>query len=243
MAGIIRRAKINTVSFDYFSDGSIKPASCQRIAQSIGEAWGVGDGFYVRDLMKTGRVLMMADTVCEFGTSKKGFESCVNGEYWASDPEGRFIKYNGYFTDSEGEFVFGIINYFMVVDLKEKRALYPKDLGTPLREGVDRCPIKDPSFKIDADMPLEFFEKRIVRRGETDALGHVNNSYYAEYALDTFSDEDIRRGFGRMVIRYSAQLRRGDEITIMKGSDEKRIYIKGMNSLGKTGFEAYFERR
>ena len=243
MAGTIRRAKINTVSYDYLKSGDLNPVSCLRIAQTIGEAWGVEDGFYVRDLMKRGRVLMMADSVCEFGKRGCEFEGYVNGEYWANDPDGRFIKYNGYFTDSKGDYLFGIVNYFMVVDLKERRALYPKDLGAPLREGVDRTPVSDASFKIDTDIPLEFCEKRTVRRGETDALGHVNNSYYAAYAMDNFSDEDMERGFRRMVIRYSAQFRAGDGITLMKGADGRRILVRGINSAGKTGFEVNFERR
>lgn len=243
MAFEIYKSKISTLSYDYMKDGSMNPASCLRMTQAIGEAWGVDKGFYVRDLMKNGRVLMLADSVCEFGESGQVYEGYVNGEYWANRPMGRLIMCSYRFTDSKGSYLFGMVNYYIVVDLKERKALYPEDLGPQLREGSDMCPIKDTSFEIKMDLPLKEYERRIVRRNETDMLGHVNNTCYAPFATDTFSGKDFDRGFKRMVIRYLSELRKGDEMRIMKGENDKKIIVTGVNAEGKNSFEALFERR
>ncbi|MBR2743021.1 MAG: hypothetical protein IKD89_05460 [Clostridia bacterium] len=245
MAGKIYTSKISTLSYDYMKDGSFNPTSCLRVAQAIAEEWSISSGFYVRDLMKSGRVVMMVDSVCEFGERGLAYEGYVNGEYWPAPPQGRLIVCNYRFTDSKGGLIFSMVNYYMAVDLKERRALYPEDLSTPLtREFSDEpCPVKNPSFEIVHDLKLTEYEKRVVRRNETDVLGHVNNTCYAPFATDTFTGDDFDRGFSRMVIRFLSELRKGEEMSIMKGEDDKRIVVTGIKPSGKTSFETLFERR
>ncbi len=241
----IFKSKISTLSYDYMKDGSFNPMSCLRVAQAIAEEWGLDRGFFVRDLMKGGRVIMMVDSVCEFGERGLSYEGYVNGEYWANPVQGRLINCSYRFTDSKDRLVFGMINYYMAVDLKERRALYPEDLNTPLTTHFvnEPCPVKDPSFEIVQDLELKEYEKRTVRRNETDVLGHVNNTYYSPFATDTFTGDDFDRGFKRMVIRFLSELRKGEEMTIMKGENDKKIIVNGIKASGKTSFETLFERR
>jgi len=236
-------SQLNALSYDYMKDGSINPTSCLRFTQAIGELWGFDKGFYVRDLMANGRVLMLADSVCEFGNVGNKYEGRVVGEYWPNKAEGRLIKCSYRFTTTSGDLLFAMANYYIVVDLKERKALYPNDLGPDIAEGLEECPVENASFNIDVDLPLTEYEKRVIRRGETDVLGHVNNTCYAAFATDTFSGKDFERGFKRMVIRYLAEIKKGEEVSIMKGEDDEKIIVKGINKAGKTSFEILFERR
>ena len=46
-----------------------------------------------------------------------------------------------------------------------------------------------------------------------------------------------------MVIRYLSELKKGDEMRIMKGENDEKIIVTGVNENGKNSFEALFERR
>lgn len=231
---------IDMLTFDYFEDSSIKPSSCLRLNQILGEAYGVLIGLSLADLAPYKKGFMLANVVLEIGKKHK-FESSLKGQSWSNGTDKRLLVRSLKFTNNAGDYVFGCTNYFLVVDLEKRKAIWPDDLPIEFGEYNYNYGVQNPDFMFEIDAPLKEVEKRLIRRSDIDALGHINNSVYASFGTDNFTDEDLKRGISRMVIRFLSEIKHGEIITILRGDTDNKVYFVGQNQNGETNFQILFE--
>jgi acyl-ACP thioesterase len=231
---------IDMLTFDYFEDSSIKPSSCLRLNQIIGEAYGTLIGLSLADLAPYKKGFMLANVVLEIGKKHK-FESSLRGQSWSNGIDKRLLVRSLEFHNNAGDYVFGCTNYFLVVDLEKRKAIWPSDLPIEFSGYNNKYGVKNPDYMFEIDAPLKEVEKRMIRRGDIDALGHINNSVYAAFGTDNLTDEALARGINRMVIRFFTEIKHGETIKILRGDKNNNIYFVGQNQAGEINFHILFE--
>lgn len=231
---------VDMLTFDYFEDLNIKPSACLRLNQIVGESYGYLNGLSIDDLAPSNKIFMLANVVLEIGEKQK-FESSITGQSWANGIDNRLLVRSAKFTNSSGQYLFGCTNYFLLVDTQNRKALWPSEVSLKKRGNNAEFSVKDPSYLFEIEAPLKEVEKRQIRTSHIDALGHINNSVYADFGTDNFTDEDLARGIRRMVIRFFKEIKNNQIISIFKGYEGKNIYFVGINQKGDTSFQILFE--
>ena len=231
---------LDVLNFDYFEDTTIKPSSCLKLNQAIGESYGRLIGLSLDDLAPVNQGFMLANVVVEIG-EKHTFDNSIKGQSWFNGVEGRLFSRSFKFTSNDGDYLFGCTNYFLVVDMEKRKAIWPNDLPIEFPEFNSEYGVKNPDYMFEIDAHLKEVEKRLIRRSDLDILGHINNSVYASFGTDNFSDEDLARGINRMVIRFFIEIKRDEIITILRGDKENKIYFVGQNQKGEINFQILFE--
>ena len=94
--------------------------------------------------------------------------------------------------------------------------------------------------KLHGPQQLREVELRPMRYSDTDINGHVNNTRYADFACDALDMDRLERGhfLSTMQIGYLAECRPGDVLSIRTGEQEGGHYVCGLDSEGKSRFEA-----
>lgn len=131
-------------------------------------------------------------------------------------------------------------------------ALLDVGTGRPLRSsafghrlpllGGEWRPFADPS-RLRIPEPQQPCGEREVRASDLDANRHMNNTVYADVALDCFPDELLASdGIGRLFVRYQRQARLGERIVLRRERLGDRFVVDGSVG-GQSCFSAEFSLR
>lgn len=161
---------------------------------------------------------------------------------WYSQRKGPYFRRELVFRSDDGTVVFHGSTFSVLLDV-ENRTVFRKK-ATPFEVGE---PFE--SFTIDASPALdrqeghERLEVRKVRNSHLDALGHVNNTRYGEFAHDALEEAECRNlsNLGRIDLQFVSELRRDDTFSVWKAVSDDRICIQGRKEADDTlSFECRF---
>lgn len=123
-----------------------------------------------------------------------------------------------------------------VVIHSEKRKIMPA--GNVYPENFEFC--KDKMYETRSGKVPDFENtsegiKVCPGFSQLDMNGHVNNTKYANYAMDAIdpTENDIVESFQ---IDYRHEVQRGDELTVVTERRDSSVLVKGVNTAGETMF-------
>ena len=140
----------------------------------------------------------------------------------------KLFMYRDFDILSHGEPVGEAVSAWIVADLESRKMLRPSSVAhiasSPFPETVkDRQlkPLRPPKEALPA------YEK-IIRWSDVDLNGHMNNTKYADAAMDAFSMEELRDNFlSEMYLNYSLECVPGETITVSRAETAEGWYVEG----------------
>ncbi len=89
---------------------------------------------------------------------------------------------------------------------------------------------KTPKLRIDLPQFLPESIKRTVQPEEIDQNGHLNNTYYLDWAMDLAKGSGFEGKEPHFVwIRYSKELKEGQEAELYYGTQEDAFFVQGIS--------------
>ena len=159
---------------------------------------------------------------------------------WHSLRKGPYFRRELVFRDSNGSLVFHGSTFSVLLDVNTRSVYRRKELPFQVSPPHE-------VFTIDAE-PIQRFagdyvplEKRKVRNSHIDALGHVNNIRYGEFAYDALSTEECAQleHLRRMDVRFVSELRRDDAFVVEKAILDRQVGVRGVQAHGEGVFFEY----
>jgi len=138
----------------------------------------------------------------------------------------------------DGEHVGEATMSWVLADIENRRMLKPSTIPA-LIESPHPAVVKDViPGKIQMPETLTPRMRRPVYYSDTDVIGHMNNTKYADIACDAIHYENCGAQFiAEMQINYLQESFPGDELAILHGAEGDAHYIRGIDGDGKSRFE------
>ncbi len=175
----------------------------------------------------------------------KHVKGCANLfiQTWFSERKRVHFRREFEARDDKGEVVFVASIYSILIDLKTHAIYRKKELPFTLMEANPEFLLESsPSFQKE-ELEYVFADERTIRRSYIDALGHVNNCRYGEFAFDALSDNEADLSKINAFDLYFLSELKLNETLMLEKTQEKNISIHGYNkSTQKTSFYCVFHR-
>lgn len=159
---------------------------------------------------------------------------------WHSQRKGPYFRRELVFRDEAGDLVFHGSTFSVLLDVNTRSVYRRKELPFPVAPPHEVFTIHaEPVMRFEGD--YETLEQRQVRNSHIDALGHVNNIRYGEFAYDALTAEECAQGkhLRRMDVRFVSELRRDDVFCVEKAVLNKRVGVRGKQPQGDGIFFEY----
>ena len=220
-------------------NSAMKPAAYQSLFARLADRHLSDYGADFNTTMKHGMAWALVSLSIEV---VQPISTCLrfHASTWFSQRKGPYFRREFLFCDEANNPVFRGCTYSVLLDMKTRTVFRKKETPVSLTSPINDFTIEaDPHFRGSFD--FTDIDHRKVRSSYLDALGHVNNCRYGDFAYDALSDAE-RAGIGelkRMDIYFQSELRPGDEFTIRKAvaaEEEHRsrqIIVQGMNDTKK----------
>ncbi|MBE6036751.1 MAG: hypothetical protein E7223_03885 [Clostridiales bacterium] len=166
---------------------------------------------------------------------ERPFGACVPlvGQTWASARKGPYFRREMRFADPEGNVYFRGSTYSVIIDLESRSVYRKKELPLPIPEETPEFCTESISPHFRETLDFEEVAVRTVNPSEIDALGHVNNCRYGDYAFDamTAEERELLSGLRHMDVYFISEMREGDRFAMEKAwlPEEKRLVVRGHN--------------
>ncbi len=186
---------------------------------------------------------------------KKHVQGCAKLELktWFSERKRTYFRREIQAIDEEKNIVFVASLYSILLDLTTHSIYRKSELPFDLMHATPEFLLESsPVFKENIDYKEN--SERIVHRSFIDALGHVNNCRYGEFAFDalpaSFADLSKTKAFD---LYFCSELKLNEHFSITEHIEEnniqnieeqeKRIVLHGYNNTrNKTSFYAVFKQ-
>lgn len=223
---------------DFDENGNLKPSVCPALTQQVVERhlgkYEMGTG----DLLKAGLGWVLVGFTAVFDQPDMECIPLV-GRTWHSCKKGPYYRRETAFFDREGKRLIGVSTFSVMLDIKNRSIARRYALPGSLAENSDLAvPDARPvSATADFYTPVETFT---VRNSQVDALGHLNNARYVEFAFDVMTGEERAKTLRRLEIAFHRELRRGDTFLLRVHREPGRLYFRGECEEGKKAFDLTF---
>ena len=144
--------------------------------------------------------------------------------------------------DKKGELLVNSSSMWAVIDKDTRKVvLRPQSIKA----------VKAESNKNDLPLPLKVnigevspVDERVVRYSNVDINGHLNNTQYVEFIVDTHDlDFYKHHRLCRININYDKEIKFGDKVTILSNKEEKEIIVGKVNDENRFSAEIEYEER
>ena len=129
--------------------------------------------------------------------------------------------------NEKGELVISASSSWALLDRKEHKIVTKHGFNIPKEKDDNDLPLPE---KITAK-DISLVEKRKVRYSDIDLNGHLNNTKYIDYILDThdlsFYD---KKQVSEIVINYEKEVKDGDEVSLYSDNNFPEIIVGETNS-------------
>jgi len=165
----------------------------------------------------------------------------LTAKTWASSQKGPFYQRDFEFYQ-DNKVIFCGTSFSILLDL-ENRSIYRKK-ELPFGE-VTLCEEHTIEAKHTYKPTAEFqtITEKQVQPSYIDALGHVNNYRYTEFAYDVLTDDEIQNleNLNRIDIYFVSELSKKDTFEIKKAYQDNQIILQGYNKTkDKISFHVIF---
>lgn len=216
-------------SYECGDDKKMKPECFQHFCQEMAEEHASAHGFGYDWVMtnKTAWVQVQGNyEILRRPNWKETVYLRTNTGMATALQPGRFVE----MTDAEGNVLARADMYWVIINFASRRPVPPKRVGLALNEPcpVLGTPLIDPEWTTEA--PAATAELSATRR-DVDFNGHINNSAYLIWALDTLSPE-LRPAteMARYRIYFRHESHAGDAIRVehfVQGNFTRHIISSG----------------
>lgn len=230
--------KYNLRSSDFDLNGNILPQGVLEILQDSAGRHSVSIGASVFDLDKKDLMWVVAKIRFKIINMPKMYQT-VNVKTWPIKPTKIIFRRECLITDEQGnELIRGSSEWLAVS--KEKRKIVSASGIYNLAEDeyvtdilFDEKPEKLKKF--DKTAPGYVVSPKY---SDIDLNGHVNNTKYAGYVVDTAFDGENRLNYTDFQIEYRKEILKDDNIEICIKPENGGIYAMGLNQSGEAMFLA-----
>ena len=138
----------------------------------------------------------------------------------------------------DGEHVGEATMSWVLADIENRRMLKPSTISALVESPCPAVVKGVVPGKIQMPETLTPQMRRPVYYSDTDVIGHMNNTKYADIACDAIHYERCEAQFiAEMQINYLQESFPGDELPILHGVEDDVHYIRGTDGNGKSRFE------
>lgn len=147
---------------------------------------------------------------------------------WPLKPS-KLICLRDFEVNCGGEKVAVATSRWCIVDFKNYKIMPTNILfENDYREYNDSRSVEIKNWKIPTPDNLSFVYDRVVRYSDYDYYNHVNNTKYADFALDAFDVDFLSDKFISVFqISYVKQCKEGEIISFYKATDGEFCYVEG----------------
>jgi len=156
---------------------------------------------------------------------------------WPGPVEGPVFPRHFAFERPDGTRLGEAVTSWVLINLATRRPLRPSALPKPVPALERDAPLPLPGMlRVEGAAPIG---ERSVRYTDLDVNGHMNNTRYLDWILDTLEvNQLIEHGLADAQVNYISEALPGETIELFAGTDGKTTYVQGRRPDGKTVFEA-----
>ena len=220
---------------DFDQNGNLKPSTCPNLTQQVVERHLQNFEMGTHDLLEAGLGWVLIGYTAVFDEPIK---SCIplTARTWHSGKKGPYYRRETAFYDENGKRRMGVSTFSVMLDMNTRSIARHYALPGTLDECTEFLvpDAKPAATAAESYTPVETFT---VRNSQVDALGHLNNACYADFAFDVMTDEERAQTLRRLEITFYNELRRGDTFTLLTHRESDRLLFRGENEEGKKAFD------
>ena len=152
---------------------------------------------------------------------------------------GGLIIYRDFDLFVDGTPVGEAVSAWVVADMGTRKMLRPGGIENLAASPVPET-VKEKQLKlIRSPKEKRFIHRREVRYSDLDLNGHMNNTKYADVAMDVLTAEEMRGRFiSELQLNYSMECGPGEVMDISRAMEDTSCYIDGCSEDGARRFEA-----
>lgn len=159
---------------------------------------------------------------------------------WEEKPEALQLTRSYEITTPEGELLITGDSRWICVNLATRKIMRTADFTLRPNPEIQTEHDCIPPGKIAVPENLVQLDERKIRFSEIDGNGHMDNSRYAEYTIDSLPEQYQQKEFTDMRMNYSKEAVLGDTLQILGSFDDaaKKIVVIGKKAeTAETCFE------
>lgn len=224
--------EITFYSYDLLPDGIVKPSAYLRHMQQAAREDLDRIGLTYETLRNLGYVFVLTNLKLSILRPLRCYDT-ARLTTW--EKELRAATFTREFTVAqEGKTVAAASSKWCLIDFSTRKIVRHFDLPVRERESLGSCGVQT-ERRIDFDGEYGFSHWKTVQITETDENRHLNNTRYADIALDAIG-ESLSGCYAReMQILYSHEALLNDTLCIEKAADSSgNHYVRGTNSSDNT---------
>ncbi|MBO6280504.1 MAG: hypothetical protein J6M95_02870 [Bacilli bacterium] len=152
----------------------------------------------------------------------------------------RSFIYPRYFEiyDSKGKLIIAASSMWAMINKDTRRVMVKPEGIKPIKPESDKDDLPLPE-KVSGEANL-LVDKRKVKYTEIDLNGHLNNTQYIEFILDTHEPDFYKENrIASISINYDKEIKYGDEVSIYSDKNMPEVVKGSVN--GTTNFTAKLE--
>ena len=156
---------------------------------------------------------------------------------WHRGPDKLYV-YRDFQILSQGQEIGRAVSVWIVADVDNRKILRPEHVENIVASPIPEQ-LPDRTLKlIHSPKLLEPAYEKTVRWSDVDLNGHMNNTKYADAAMDAFAMEELSGHFlAELQLNYSQECAPGEKIMMSRCPVEDRWYVEGMGADGVRRFE------
>ena len=213
---------------DFDFKDELKLSSLLSLAQESAGASADELGFGYSVLKPRSLGFLVVHTYCELRRAV-GLGETLTVETWPLPPRHVIFERDYRVTDSAGSEVAAMASRWCLADLNTFSLLPPEALGS----AHARCPYRDekavevPKWKLPRISQGDPVRSLHIENSHTDHYLHDNNAQYADFFLDCFSQEELKkRKISAFQIAYVKQLKAGDTADFFREDGERDCLLE-----------------
>ena len=218
----MRREKLFIASSYCDPSLNLKYSSFLRMFQDIGDRNSHDIGAGKEETMNKGMLWVLLRTYVEFDELPK-YRDEVDFYTYPNKTKGKAFFYRqAGMLNKEGKSLVRLSALWCLIDKKERKIVL--NPGLPLVEESYDYDIALPE-KIKKQ-PTSYIESRVARYSDGDLNGHLNNTKYVDWILDTREAEYYKtHELKSLLINYESEVKLGDKLDIY--ANEDLTYFEG----------------
>ncbi len=184
------------------------------------------------DLIKDNQVWVLAGITLQLSKMPK-WDDTVKLRTWARGIDRLFALRDFTFHNERGEQIAAARSNWLVVNMKTKRPqrLDPFLGKMPL---LEKQAVEETFHSVDNFTPPELLEERSVRVSDVDVYGHMNNTRYFEWVVDTFTSSEYKKLDVRLAeVHFLKEALPDTILTIWKQQKDDMYYFAIKDKSGK----------
>ncbi|MEZ4357990.1 MAG: thioesterase [Eubacteriales bacterium] len=212
---------------DNFNEtGKLKPVSYLKMMQYVTECHLKKFNLNIDKMAYNNLAWVLATIIVDIKNPPTGCD-IIKGITWHSDTSWPYFRREFKFFNENGQEAFNAVSFSVLINL-QKRCVLRRSNEIDIGQGNKEFTINDAKPVLRDIEEYDFIEKRKVYNSYIDILGHVNNTYYCDFAFDTLTEDEKLKDIKRININFKSELRQGDVFSIYKGRDGNVTYFRGI---------------